>query len=82
MMAKYLGEGGDNIFVRSNGDSVGDGLGLAIAAGAETSRGMSTLYGRLLAASVRPEDVNSQDYLPLDQYRERSKLNTQGCTGC
>lgn len=60
MIAKYLGEGGDNIFVRSNGDSVGDGLGLAISAGAGTSRGMNTLYGRLLAASVRAEDFNSR----------------------
>lgn len=70
MIAKYLGEGGDNIFVRSNRNSVGDGLGLAIATDAGTSRGMNTFYGHLLAAPVRAEDVNPQDYLPLAQYRE------------
>lgn len=70
MTAKYLGQGGDNIFVRSNRGSVGDGLGLAIAAGAGTSRGMNTFYGHLLAAPVRAEDVNPHDYLPLAQYRK------------
>lgn len=69
MTAKYLGQGGDNIFVRSNRGSVGDGLNLAIAAGAGTSRGLNTFYGHLLAAPVRAEDVSPQDYLPLAQYR-------------
>lgn len=70
MTAKYLGQGVDNIFVRSNRGSVGDGLGLAIAAGAGTSRGMNTFYGHLLAAPLRAEDVDPKDYLPLAQYRE------------
>jgi hypothetical protein len=70
MTAKYLSQGGDNIFVRSNKGSVGDGLNLAITAGAGTSRGLNTFYGHLLAAPVRAEDVNPQDYLPLAQYRE------------
>lgn len=71
MTAKYLGQGGDNIFVRSNRGSVGDGLDLAIAAGAGTSRGLNTFYGHLLAAPVRAEDVSPQDYLPLAQYRKQ-----------
>lgn len=76
MTSKYLGQGGDNIFVRSNRGSVGDGLKLAIEAGAGTSRGMNTYYGHLLAAPLRAENVDPKDYLPLAQYREiRSPLN-------
>lgn len=76
MTSKYLGQGSDNIFVRSNRGSVGDGFNLAIEAGAGTSRGMNTYYGHLLAAPLRAEDVNPKDYLPLAQYREkRSSFN-------
>jgi hypothetical protein len=70
LTATYLGQGGDNIFVRSNSGSVGDGLTLATAVGAGTSRGMNTYYGHLLAAPVRVEQVNPKDYLPLAQYRK------------
>ncbi|KAK4923902.1 hypothetical protein LTR66_016490 [Elasticomyces elasticus] len=74
LTAKYLGQGGDNIFVRSNPGSVGDGLKLAIEAGAGTSRGMSTYYGHLLAAPLRAEDVDPKDYLPLAQYQSKHCL--------
>lgn len=70
MTSKYLGQGGDNITVRSSRGSVGDGLNLAIESGAGTSRGMNTYYGHLLAAPVRAEDVDPKDYLPLAQYRK------------
>ena len=70
LRAQYLGPGGDNIFVRSNSGSVGDGLKLALSAGAETSRGLATYYGHLMAAPLRKEDITPQDYLPLAQYRE------------
>lgn len=70
MTATYLGQGGDNIFVRSNPGSVGDGLSLASRSGAGTTRGMNTYYGHLLAAPVRAQDVNPKDYLPLAQYRK------------
>lgn len=70
LTATYLGQGGDNIFLRSNPGSVGDGLSLAIAAGAGTSRGMNTYYGHLLAAPVQADDVDPKNYLPLDQYRK------------
>lgn len=75
LTATYLGQGGDNIFVRSNPGSVGDGLSLATAAGAGTSRGMNTYYGHLLAAPVRAEDVDPKDYLPLAQYRKLSPVS-------
>jgi hypothetical protein len=76
MRSKYLGQGGDNIFVRSNPGSVGDGLKLAIESGAGTSRGMNTYYGHLLAAPLRAEDVDPKDYLPLAQYRKSKSLST------
>lgn len=76
MTSKYLGQGGDNIFVRSNRGSVGDGLKLATESGAGTSRGMNTYYGHLLAAPLRAEDVDPKDYLPLAQYRKSRSLST------
>lgn len=69
LTSTHLGQGGDNIFVRSNKGSVGDGLTLATAVGAGTSRGMNTYYGHLLAAPVRAEDVDPKDFLSLAQYR-------------
>lgn len=70
LRAQFFGPGGDNIFVRSNSGSVGDGLKLALSAGAETSRGLATYYGHLMAAPLRKEDITPQDYLPLVQYRK------------
>lgn len=72
LTSTHLGQGGDNIFVRSNKGSVGDGLTLATAVGAGTSRGMNTYYGHLLAAPLREEDVDLQDFLSLAQYREHT----------
>jgi hypothetical protein len=71
LTAQYLGQGADNVFVRSNKGSVGDGLNLAIRAGAATSRGMNTYYGHLMAAPLRADLVDPKDYLPLAQYREQ-----------
>lgn len=70
LRAQFLGPGGDNIFVRANSGSVGDGLKLALSAGAETSRGLAAYYGHLMAAPLRKEDITPQDYLPLAQYRK------------
>lgn len=70
LTSRYLGQGGDNIFVRSNRGSVGDGLNLATSVGAETSRGMNTYYGHLLAAPLRADGVDPKDFLPLAQYRK------------
>ncbi|KAL5357113.1 hypothetical protein BJX96DRAFT_181215 [Aspergillus floccosus] len=71
LTSAHLDLGGDNIFVRSNRGSVGDGLDLAMSVGAGTSRGMNTYYGHLLAAPVRAEDVDPKDYLPLAQYQSK-----------
>ncbi|KIW92829.1 uncharacterized protein Z519_06678 [Cladophialophora bantiana CBS 173.52] len=71
LTSKHFGPGADNIFVRSNRGSVGDGLNVASSVGASTSRGMGTYYGHLLAAPLRCEDVDPRDYLPLAQYQSR-----------
>ncbi|KAL2802511.1 FAD binding domain-containing protein [Aspergillus granulosus] len=80
LTAQYLGQGADNIFVRSNKGSVGDGLNLAVGAGAGTSRGMSTYYGHLMAAPLQADRVNPKDYLALAQYQSKYclLLNEQG----
>ena len=69
LTSMHLGHGGDNIFVRSNRGSVGDGFRLATAVGSGTSRGMNTYYGHLLAAPLRSEEVNPNEFLSLAQYR-------------
>lgn len=81
LTSTHLGQGGDNIFVRSNKGSVGYGLTLATAVGAGTSRGMNTYYGHLLAAPLREEDVDPQDFLSLAQYREHTTTTTTLITG-
>ncbi|KAJ5860090.1 uncharacterized protein N7529_007400 [Penicillium soppii] len=73
LVSRYLGQGGNKIFVRSNRGSVGDGLKLALEVGGGTSRGMNSYYGHLLAAPLQSEDVNPRDYLPLAQYPTESK---------
>ncbi|KAJ4229251.1 hypothetical protein NW757_014072 [Fusarium falciforme] len=74
LKARYLSPGQDNLFVRSNSGSVGDGLRLATSVGANTSRGMATYYGHLLAAPLRQEDVSPKEYLPLAQFQSRRCL--------
>lgn len=70
LTSTHLGPGGSNIFVRSNPGSVGDGLNLAVAAGAGTSRGLDTYYGHLMAAPLRAENVDPNDFKALAQYRK------------
>lgn len=69
LISRHIGPGTDDIFIRSNKGSVGDGLTITSQIGAATSRGMSTFYGHLLAAPLRREDVDPKDFLPLAQYR-------------
>ncbi|RMJ26048.1 Thi4 family [Aspergillus sp. HF37] len=80
LTSTHLGQGADNIFVRSNRGSVGDGLTLATAVGAGMSGGMNTYYGHLLAAPLRADQVDPKDFLPLAQYQSRHCLliNTSG----
>lgn len=69
LRSQHLGSGADNLFVRSNAGSVGDGIQLSGAVGAGTSRGMNTYYGHLLAAPLRAEGVDPSEFLALAQYR-------------
>lgn len=69
LRSRFIGPGAEDMFVRSNVGSVGDGLRLAAEAGATTSTGLSTYYGHLLASPVKREDVTPQDFLLLAQYR-------------
>lgn len=70
LRSQHLGFGADNLFVRSNAGSVGDGMQLSGAVGAGTSRGMNTYYGHLLAAPLRAEGVDPSEFLALAQYRK------------
>lgn len=69
MRARYLGPGADNLFVRSNTGSVGDGLRLAGLVGAGSSSGLATYYGHLMAAPLRRADITPKEFLLLAQYR-------------
>ncbi|GMF76453.1 unnamed protein product [Aspergillus oryzae] len=82
LTSMHLGQGGDNIFVRSNRGSVGDGLTLATAVGAGTSRGMNTYYGYLLAAPLRSEAVDPKNFLSLAQYRIPTIVRAPGYDPC
>jgi succinate dehydrogenase/fumarate reductase flavoprotein subunit len=61
-MTKYMGERAARLLHRSNPDSTGDGLRLAIEAGAVTKGNMATYYGHLIASPL-PE------FLPGDFVR-------------
>ncbi|KAL2858540.1 FAD binding domain-containing protein [Aspergillus pseudoustus] len=74
LVSTYLGPGMDNIFVRSNRGSAGDGNKLGRSVGAALSRGLSTYYGHLMAAPLRQEDVDPKDFLPLAQYQSKHCL--------
>ncbi|KAI2844881.1 hypothetical protein CBS11350_4407 [Aspergillus niger] len=74
LLSVHLGQHADDMFVRSNKGSVGDGLTLGTQVGAGSSRGMSTFYGHLLAAPLQAEKVNPRDYLPLAQYQSKHCL--------
>ncbi|CAK45446.1 hypothetical protein AnigIFM59636_002596 [Aspergillus niger] len=74
LLSVHLGQHADDMFVRSNKGSVGDGLTLGTQVGAGSSRGMSTFYGHLLAAPLQTEKVNPRDYLPLAQYQSKHCL--------
>ncbi|GKZ69878.1 hypothetical protein AnigIFM50267_005108 [Aspergillus niger] len=74
LLSMHMGQHADDMFVRSNKGSVGDGLTLGTEVGAGSSRGMSTFYGHLLAAPLQAEKVNPRDYLPLAQYQSKHCL--------
>ncbi|WP_341933264.1 FAD-dependent oxidoreductase [Microbacterium sp. LWO14-1.2] len=62
---QFIGNGADDIAVRSNPNSVGDGFRLAVSAGAGASRHLSGFYGHTLPS---PLAVSPQVFLRLTLY--------------
>lgn len=69
LVSAHIGEGADNIFVRSNPHSTGDGFKLASQIGAGTSRGLSTFYGHLLPSPLQRRDVDPSHFIHLAQFQ-------------
>ncbi len=69
LTTRYIGRWADRMPVRSNPQSVGDGLLMALEVGAGTSRGLHAFYGHLLPAP--PAVVAPSDFLPATAYYSR-----------
>lgn len=70
---EHLGPAADQLILRSNPHSVGDGLRLARQVGAAQSRSMGNFYGHLVASPV--QDFAEADFFELTQYHsERGVL--------
>lgn len=65
LKAKFIGSGAEDIAVRSNPNSTGDGFRLGQEAGAAASRHLSGFYGHTLPS---PLDVTPQQFLRLTHY--------------
>lgn len=50
LLTRYISPWADRLFLRASPTSTGDGLRMALAAGAATSRGLRAFYGHLLPA--------------------------------
>jgi succinate dehydrogenase/fumarate reductase flavoprotein subunit len=61
---KYIGDNGDRILLRANPCSTGDGLTLALSAGASTSRHMDGFYGHLVPSPL-VDGLDPADYAKL-----------------
>jgi fumarate reductase flavoprotein subunit len=64
LVARHITPEAPNLVLRANPWSSGDGLRLALEAGAETSVGMDEFYGRNLAAAPQ---ISFEDFVPLAQ---------------
>ncbi|KAK7428074.1 hypothetical protein QQZ08_005506 [Neonectria magnoliae] len=69
LVSEHIGLGADNIFIRSNPYSTGDGFKLGDQAGAGTSRGLSTFYGHLLPSPLQRRDVDPSHFIHLAQFQ-------------
>lgn len=66
LVGTFVGPGADELLVRSNPGSVGDGLRLGRAAGAALSRGLGAFYGHIVPAPL--DRFTADDFVPLTQY--------------
>jgi succinate dehydrogenase/fumarate reductase flavoprotein subunit len=69
LTTRYVGRWADRMPVRSNPQSVGDGLLMAQAVGAGASRGLHAFYGHLLPAP--PAVIEPANFLPTTAYYSR-----------
>jgi succinate dehydrogenase/fumarate reductase flavoprotein subunit len=64
---QYIGPGAENILLRANPHSTGDGLRLGLEVGAALSTHMDGYYGHTIA-TPRNRPFSEKDYLPLSQF--------------
>jgi fumarate reductase flavoprotein subunit len=64
LVERHITPEAPSLVLRANPGSTGDGLRLALAAGAGTSAGMGEFYGRNMAAAPH---ISPQDFVPLAQ---------------
>lgn len=66
LATRYIGRWADRLYLRSCPTNTGDGLRMALAAGAATSRGLHAFYGHLLPAP--PARIEPASFRSLSQY--------------
>jgi hypothetical protein len=71
LVKRHISPQAASIVLRSNPWSAGDGLRLAVEAGAELSAGMDEFYGRNLAAAPH---ISPEQFVPLAQVYARHAL--------
>jgi succinate dehydrogenase/fumarate reductase flavoprotein subunit len=84
LVSTHIGPGADDIFIRSNPYSTGDGYALATTAGASLSRGLSTFYGHLLPSPLQARTVSPTHFIHLAQFQSGHAIlvNSQGKRFC
>ncbi|HSI79940.1 MAG TPA: FAD-dependent oxidoreductase [Solirubrobacterales bacterium] len=65
-----IGPGAEELIVRSNPRSTGDGLRMGLAAGGALSGSLDSFYGHLLPDPI--DDLEPEDFLPLTQYHSHA----------
>lgn len=84
LVSSHIGPGADDIFIRSNPYSTGDGYDLAQSAGTGLTRGLSTFYGHLLPSPLQARTINPKHFIHLAQFQSSSAVlvNNQGRRFC
>lgn len=72
LVAAMIGSGADELPLRANSGSTGDGFRLGRAAGVAASRGLGGFYGHLLPAPLNCFEPD--DFLPFTQYHSQRSI--------
>jgi succinate dehydrogenase/fumarate reductase flavoprotein subunit len=72
LVRRLVGEGAEEMPLRANPSSTGDGLRMGLTAGAALSAGLDGFYGHLLPSPLRR--FRLEDHIPLAQYHSRAGL--------